>query len=312
VRVLTPLLLDRPADPANVPPGGCRRDRPRRGRSASNVCSRSVTPALNPAGLDASPAAYRSEIPGACGRGNQHLGAFEGDRRVEPVKQGLAATQQDRDHVHADLIDQASGSACWMTVAPCRPTNLSPAALLACSIALTTPSVTNVYTGGCDVVGLSWVTTKHGYRRRGRRRPNHRRPHSCQIPCDPSRWRRRHRASPAGLPGPRRSPRRTSSRSIPAPSPNGFSRLSFGSVTYPSSEWKMSQITNAMSASSLCCPTGRSRQFSPTQTTPGGTSSSASHPNKARPSVLRPPHKTNRAHRIGKLATTGATGQGEP
>jgi hypothetical protein len=35
------------------------------------------------------------------------LGAFEGDRRVEPAKQGRAATQQDRDHVHADLIDQA-------------------------------------------------------------------------------------------------------------------------------------------------------------------------------------------------------------
>jgi hypothetical protein len=41
------------------------------------------------------------------GRGNQHLGAFEGDRRVEPVKQGRAPTQQDRDHVHVDLIDQA-------------------------------------------------------------------------------------------------------------------------------------------------------------------------------------------------------------
>ena len=38
-----------------------------------------------------------------------------------------------------------------MTVAPCRPTTLSPAALLACSMALATPSVTNVYTVGCDV-----------------------------------------------------------------------------------------------------------------------------------------------------------------
>ena len=37
-----------------------------------------------------------------------------------------------------------SGSAWCMTLAPCRPTTLSPAACLACSIALTTPSVTNV------------------------------------------------------------------------------------------------------------------------------------------------------------------------
>jgi hypothetical protein len=35
------------------------------------------------------------------------VGAFEGDRRVEPAQQWRAATQQDRDHVHADLIDQA-------------------------------------------------------------------------------------------------------------------------------------------------------------------------------------------------------------
>jgi hypothetical protein len=37
---------------------------------------------------------------------------------------------------------------CCMTVAPCRPTTLSPAAALACSIALATPSVTNRYTDG--------------------------------------------------------------------------------------------------------------------------------------------------------------------
>ena len=40
-----------------------------------------------------------------------------------------------------------------MTVAPCKPTILSPAACLACSIALTTPSVTNVYIAGCDRLG---------------------------------------------------------------------------------------------------------------------------------------------------------------
>jgi hypothetical protein len=34
--------------------------------------------------------------------------------------------------------------------------------------------------------------------------------------------------------------------SIPAPSPNGFSRLSFGPVTYPSSDMDISQITMAM------------------------------------------------------------------
>jgi hypothetical protein len=44
----------------------------------------------------------------------------------------------------------------------------------------------------------------------------------------------------------------TQSCSIPAPSPTGFSRLSFGPVTYPSSELEMSQITSAMSASFLC------------------------------------------------------------
>jgi hypothetical protein len=41
------------------------------------------------------------------GRGHLHAGAYEGDRRVEPAEQGRAATEQDRDHVHADLIDQA-------------------------------------------------------------------------------------------------------------------------------------------------------------------------------------------------------------
>jgi hypothetical protein len=65
-------------------------------------------PALNPAGLVAGrglPDHPKSQV--RRGRGNQHFGAFEGDRRVKPAKQGRAATQQDRDHVHADLIDQA-------------------------------------------------------------------------------------------------------------------------------------------------------------------------------------------------------------
>jgi hypothetical protein len=40
------------------------------------------------------------------GRGNQHLGAFEGDRRVEP-QTGGCRHPAGPDHVHADLIDQA-------------------------------------------------------------------------------------------------------------------------------------------------------------------------------------------------------------
>jgi hypothetical protein len=35
------------------------------------------------------------------------LGAYEGDRRAQPAEQGRAATEQHRDHVHPDLIDQA-------------------------------------------------------------------------------------------------------------------------------------------------------------------------------------------------------------
>jgi hypothetical protein len=82
----------------------------RRGRLASNVvCWRSVFPALNLAGLVASgcglPDHPKSHV--RRGRGNQHLDAFEGDRRVEPVKQRRAATQQDRDHVHGDYTDSA-------------------------------------------------------------------------------------------------------------------------------------------------------------------------------------------------------------
>ncbi len=82
------------------------------------------------------------------------LGAFEGDRCVERAEQRGAAAEEDRDHVHADLVDQAKRECCCMTVAPCRPMTLSPAATLACSIALGTPSVTNVNTGGYGAVGL--------------------------------------------------------------------------------------------------------------------------------------------------------------
>lgn len=43
---------------------------------------------------------------GRCG-GGLRLGAFEGDRRVERGEQRGAAAEQDRDDVHADLVDQA-------------------------------------------------------------------------------------------------------------------------------------------------------------------------------------------------------------
>jgi tetratricopeptide (TPR) repeat protein len=41
------------------------------------------------------------------GRGHHRPGALEGDRRVERAEQRSAPAEQDRDHVHADLIDQA-------------------------------------------------------------------------------------------------------------------------------------------------------------------------------------------------------------
>src|SRR5207244_5917663 len=78
--------------------------------------------------------------------------------------------------------------------------------------------------------------------------------------------------------------------SMPAPSPNGFSLLSFGPVTYPSSEVDMSQITSAVNASSLC------GQHGPIQTVPTYPDdaqrqlSSARHQINAPPSVLRPAH----------------------
>jgi hypothetical protein len=80
----------------------------------------------------------------------------------------------------------------------------------------------------------------------------------------------------------------TQSCSIPAPSPTGFSRLSFGPVTYPSSELEMSQITSAMSASFLCATNSSHEIYAD-----GALRhlSSASHPIKTRLSVLRPPHR---------------------
>ena len=137
------------------------------------------------------------------------MGAFEGDHRAEPSKQWRAAAQQNPDHVHADLIDQAERE-CLLHDGRAVRTNLSPAALLPARAddAVCDEGLHGWVPRGRLVVGdhEAWVSPT------GRCRPNHHRPHSCQIPCDPSRWPRRQRASPAGWPGLHRSPRRTSSR----------------------------------------------------------------------------------------------------
>src|SRR5262245_6612815 len=136
-----------------------------------------------------------------------------------------------------------------MTVAPCRPTTLSPADRLACSMALATPSVTNVKTAGYGSVGLLWVTTKQGMSPTGPPspqppspsflsndlRPITTAPQSSSISC------RRARSSSVAASN-------IQSCSVWAPSPNGFSRLSFGPVTYPSSEIDISQTTSAMAS----------------------------------------------------------------
>jgi len=41
------------------------------------------------------------------GRGDLQVGPFKPDRRSERAEQRRAATEQDRDHVHADLVDQS-------------------------------------------------------------------------------------------------------------------------------------------------------------------------------------------------------------
>src|SRR5215217_1143449 len=81
--------------------------------------------------------------------------------------------------------------------------------------------------------------------------------------------------------------------SIPAPSPNGFSRLSFGPLTYPSSEVELSKDHERQECflsvllhwpiqTVLIYTDDARRHFS-----------SASHPIKSRLSVLRPPPTTN-------------------
>jgi hypothetical protein len=212
-----------------------------------------------------------TEIPGASRQSNKHMGAFEGDRRAEPSKQWRAAAQQNRDHVHADLIDQAERE-CLLQMVRRADELVARRAL-------------GLLNRADDAVGDEGL---HGWVPRGRlvvgdneARVSPTGPLSPQPP------------SPSFLSNPLRpitmapTPASISCRmarsssvaasniqscSIPAPSPNGFSRLSFGPVTYPSSEVELSKITSVRSASSLCCSTGRSKQFSFTQTTPGGTS----------------------------------------
>jgi len=50
----------------------------------------------------------RGEVVARHGR-RQHpqVGPFKPDRRSERAEQRRAATEQDRDHVHADLVDQS-------------------------------------------------------------------------------------------------------------------------------------------------------------------------------------------------------------
>ena len=106
--------------------------------------------------------------------------------------------------------------------------------------------MTNVNTDGYDLVGRLWVTTKHGVSPRGPRSPhppspsffsNDLRPMTTAPQPSMASCRMARSSSVAAS--------KIQSCSIPAPSPYGFSRLSFGPVTYPSSEMDMSQITNA-------------------------------------------------------------------
>jgi hypothetical protein len=58
--------------------------------------------AVSPRGLP-----DHSEAHVCCRGGNDRLSTFEGDRRGERAEQRRTATQQDRNDVHADLVDQA-------------------------------------------------------------------------------------------------------------------------------------------------------------------------------------------------------------
>jgi hypothetical protein len=175
------------------------------------------------------------------------LGALEGDRCVERAEQRRAATEQDRDHVDADLVHQAERECLLHDGRAVQPDDLVTGRGLGLLDGAGHPSVTNVNTDGYDAVGLWWVTTKHGVSPTGPAspqppspsffskdvRPITTAPQPSSIACSMARS-----SSVAAS--------NIQSCSIPAPSPNGFSRLSLGPVTYPSSERDMSLITRAM------------------------------------------------------------------
>jgi hypothetical protein len=107
--------------------------------------------------------------------------------------------------------------------------------------------------GGCALVGSWWVTTKQGVSPSGPLSPHPPSPSFLSKDVRPittaptlsrTSWRIARSSSVAAS--------EIQSCSIPALSPNGFSRLSLGPVTYPSSDADMSQITRVMSASFPC------------------------------------------------------------
>ena len=211
------------------------------------------------------------------------MGAFEGDRRAEPSKQWRAAAQQNRDHVHADLIDQAERE-CLLQMVRRADELVARRAL-------------GLLNRADDAVGDEGL---HGWVPRGRlvvgdneARVSPTGPLSPQPP------------SPSFLSNPLRpitmapTPASISCRmarsssvaasniqscSIPAPSPNGFSRLSFGPLTYPSSEVELSKITSVRSASSLCCLL---------------TDPNSSHLHRRRPAALLIGHPPDQVSAVG-------------
>lgn len=88
------------------------------------------------------------------GRRGYHGSALQADRLVEPGEQGRTAAEKDRNQVKAGLVHQPERQGLLHTVAQCSPTASLPATFLACAIADSTPSVTNVNTGGAASLAL--------------------------------------------------------------------------------------------------------------------------------------------------------------
>src|SRR6266508_414613 len=89
------------------------------------------------------------------------------ERRVrELVEVADALAEQDGHQVDPHLVEQAGVQALLGDVGPATPTQPSPAVVLACATACSTPSVTKVIGNGASSrghpCGTSWVTTNTG------------------------------------------------------------------------------------------------------------------------------------------------------